>query len=290
LSGSEGRPSEPRWWPGQAHLWRAAGKMRREGKIAHAWLLVGMEDLPAMPYARAFARWLLCLAPTDQGPCNACTECQWAQSEHHPDLWASGSGESWVGVDAVREALRWIQYRPQRSAWRPVWIPQAERMGAEAVAALLKSLEEPPGGVVWILATHRPGRLSDAVRSRCLEVVLRPVPTRELERWLMDHGVGAAQAARAAKAAEGLPQVAWETAMGQPRPPDAQEEEVRQALHEAYRSLHQRLARGLVAAAEGEADLAALSFLAEASVRRGFPARSVREALKAMSASWSTPS
>lgn len=182
--------------------------MMAEDRVPNALLVVGMLGLGALPYAAMLAQALTCDAPVDGRPCLDCPSCRLAAADSHPDLFVLAPDGSQVRIDAVRDAVAWAAYRPQRGRRRVVRLDGADRMGMEAAVAALKSVEEPGPAVHWVLSADAPGRISAPLRSRCVEVALRPVARTDMERWLVARGFDPERVAMATERAAGLPGMA----------------------------------------------------------------------------------
>jgi DNA polymerase-3 subunit delta' len=149
------------------------------------------------------AKALLCETPVEGRACDVCDACNWFDQGNHPDFRrlepleneAAGEDEDKVAkpvkrggrlitVEAVREVTDFLNLSAHRGGWRVALIQPAELMNTAAANALLKTLEEPPPGVVLILVSHQIGRLLPTVVSRCRKIhVSLPDRTVSLE-WL----------------------------------------------------------------------------------------------------------
>lgn len=190
-------------------------------RLPPALLLHGMPGVGKYALARALAQWLLCLAPTPQGGCGRCQACAWFAQDAHPDLHliepqADGEAEkdrrggAVIKIGQLREAIEALSLSAHQGGWRVVIIRPAEAMNVAAANALLKTLEEPPPGVLLILVSHHPRRLLSTVRSRCRAVAIpRPAWHQALD-WLTAQGVREAEAAL--REAGGAPLLALEFA------------------------------------------------------------------------------
>jgi DNA polymerase-3 subunit delta' len=176
---------------GHDQVWqRLAGAVARQ-QVHHAYLLSGPESIGKTTLALDFAGLLLCQAPTAEKPCGVCAVCRRIAHGNHPDvtLVEAEEGKRLLGVEAVRETVVHLaNLAPSEGAWRAFILPGVEAMTANTVNALLKTLEEPPPGVVLVLTSAEPETLLPTLLSRCQLLPMQPLPgdlvTRALrERW-----------------------------------------------------------------------------------------------------------
>jgi DNA polymerase-3 subunit delta' len=211
---------------GQAAALRAVEAMVR-GPAPHAVLLVGPEGVGKTTLALDLAAGLLCVAAVDARPCRTCRSCRMVERGSHADvhrLGPAGPGRQVVigGPDAryrgVRELISELALMPVEGGARVAIVEAAERMNEDAQSALLKTLEEPPAGVVIVLCADQEDRLMPTVRSRCARVRLGLVGARDIEAIVADHDLADPPlAARLGRLAGGRPGIALAYA----RAPDA---------------------------------------------------------------------
>ena len=176
--------------------------------MPHALLLQGRMGIGKLDFAEALAGALLCEQPTTHGhACEQCDSCNWYAQGNHPDLrvvepeesGSAGDDDSAeakptrksqvISVDQVRELAEFLGLSSHRASVRIVLLHPAEALNAASANALLKMLEEPPPGVLFILVTHQPQRLLPTIRSRCNKIDM-PFPERaQAESWLAEQGI-----------------------------------------------------------------------------------------------------
>ena len=178
---------------GHAQTWqRLVGAFDR-GQVHHVYLLAGPENIGKTTLALDFAKLLVCEAklPSTEKPCGACATCLRIAHGNYPDVTMvePEEGKRLLGVDAVRETVvRMANQAPSAGAWRIFIVPRVERMTPSTVNALLKTLEEPPPGVVIVLTTSEPESLLPTVLSRCQTLMMQPLSAEQVadalvERW-----------------------------------------------------------------------------------------------------------
>jgi DNA polymerase-3 subunit delta' len=175
----------------------------------HAWLLSGPSGLGQFELALALARAWLCEAPTPQGACGHCGSCHAVDVHTHADLcmlmpetlflelgWPldqktqeeldakKRKPSKEIKVDAAREAVSFTQFTRSRGNTKVVLVFPAERMNAITANTLLKTLEEPPGEVKFVLATEATQQLLPTIRSRCQTHTMRWPGFEESLAWL----------------------------------------------------------------------------------------------------------
>ena len=197
------------------------------GPVPHAVLFVGPDGVGKTTLALDLAAGLLCTADPGARPCRACRACRMVDKGGHPDLHRlapAGPGRQVVigGPGAryrgVRELIGELTLLPAEGGARVAIIEGADRMNEDAQSALLKTLEEPPAGVVIVLCADQEDRLLPTVRSRCARVRLGLVGARDIEAIVADHDLADPPlAARLGRLAGGRPGIALAYA----RAPDA---------------------------------------------------------------------
>ena len=168
---------------GNEQLKRDLTAARRKGKLAHFYLISGPEGSGKHTLADLLAAAMLCRE--DNAPCGVCPDCRKVLSHLHPDdITIDDPEKKTVPVDLIRQARADIYIRPNEGEKKIYRFPRAQDLGLPGQNALLKVLEEPPSYGVFLLLTDNPDKLLPTIRSRCVELKLRPVPEDVLHRTL----------------------------------------------------------------------------------------------------------
>ena len=172
-------------------------------ELAHAWLLLGPTGSDKAAAAAAMAAAIACPEEPHQG-CGRCSSCLRILRHRHPDVHHVVPEGNFILVDQIRESVIAEASRSPFEAHSKVFIlEEADRMNPAAQNALLKTLEEPTAGTIFILLSAREEELLDTIRSRCRVVHLQRVPEEHIAQTLTDEGVPAEKALLAARVCEG---------------------------------------------------------------------------------------
>src|SRR5437762_4129007 len=172
---------------GQEHVAQTLKRAIESGRIAHAYLFCGTRGTGKTSMARILAKALNCKSsdkPTTT-PCGKCESCLAIARGDDMDVIEIDAASN-TGVDNVREVIENSQYRPARSRFKIYIIDEAHMLSKAAFNALLKTLEEPPEHVKFILATTEPEKVLPTILSRCQRYDFRNIPTREIAGHLRD--------------------------------------------------------------------------------------------------------
>src|SRR3954467_4094822 len=170
---------------GQEHVAQTLKRAIESGRIAHAYLFCGTRGTGKTSMARILAKALNCesfKAPTTT-PCNKCNSCLAVARGDDIDVIEIDAASN-TGVDNVRDLISNAQYRPARSRFKVYIIDEVHMLSKSAFNALLKTLEEPPEHVKFILATTEPEKVLPTILSRCQRYDFRNIPTREIAEHL----------------------------------------------------------------------------------------------------------
>lgn len=164
---------------GQQHVVRALSHALETGRVHHAFLFTGTRGVGKTTIARIFAKSLNCESGTSSEPCGTCGTCLDIDIGRYPDL-IEIDAASHTGVDDVRALIENAQYMPSRGRTKVYLIDEVHMLSKNAFNALLKTLEEPPEHVKFLLATTDPEKLPVTVLSRCLQFNLRRLEVNQI--------------------------------------------------------------------------------------------------------------
>ena len=161
---------------GQEHVLRALGNALDSGKVHHAFLFTGTRGVGKTTIARILAKSLNCeTAGVSSNPCGVCAACREIDEGRFVDL-IEVDAASRTKVDDTREMLDNVQYAPSRGRYKVYLIDEVHMLSNHSFNALLKTLEEPPPHIKFLLATTDPQKLPVTVLSRCLQFSLKRLP------------------------------------------------------------------------------------------------------------------
>ena len=174
---------------GQNHIAQTLKKAISSGRVAHAFLFCGTRGTGKTSTARILAKALNCSSGKNEGPvtepCSKCDSCLGIARGDDIDVIEIDAASN-TGVDNIRELIENSQYRPVRSRYKIYIIDEVHMLSKSAFNALLKTLEEPPGHVKFILATTEAEKVLPTILSRCQRYDFRNIPTREIAAHLAD--------------------------------------------------------------------------------------------------------
>ncbi len=187
-------------YPWQQDDWKRLQSLRN--RTSQGLLFQGLQGIGKLALALHYARSLLCEQPDAEGfACEHCQACHWFEQGSHPDFRflqpdslteeaeTGKKPSSQISVDQIRSLADFMAMTAHQGGRRVVIIHPAEAMNANAANALLKNLEEPPKGLLFMLVTHKPQQLLPTLLSRCLAFGLAPPNAAMAERWLAAKGL-----------------------------------------------------------------------------------------------------
>ena len=208
------RPARFEDFVGQEAVIKTLRSQVMSGRIAHAYLFCGTRGTGKTSTAKVFARAVNCEHPENGDPCGECATCRALSEESSLDILEIDAASN-NGVDEIRDLREKVKYPPQVGRYRVYIIDEVHMLSAGAFNALLKTLEEPPAYVVFILATTEPQKLPATILSRCQRFDFHRIPMNQIIARMRvaveQEGIAAEDAAlaRIARAAEGGMRDAW---------------------------------------------------------------------------------
>ncbi|OEJ13923.1 DNA polymerase III, subunit gamma and tau [Brachyspira hampsonii] len=168
---------------GQEHITKTISKSIAQKKIAHAYLFSGAHGVGKTSLARIIAKALNCVnGPTDK-PCGVCPSCTQIENGTPLDV-IEIDGASNRGIENIRSIIENVRISPVAGKYKVYIIDEVHQITNEAFNALLKTLEEPPAHVVFILATTEADRVLPTIRSRCQQYTFKSLGIEDLEKIL----------------------------------------------------------------------------------------------------------
>ena len=164
---------------GQEHVVGALRNALAQGRLHHAYLLTGTRGVGKTTIARILAKSLNCEHPDQGEPCGECAQCVQIDTGRHVDVVEIDAASN-TGIDNIREVLENAQYAPSMGRYKVYIIDEVHMLSKSAFNAMLKTLEEPPEHVKFILATTDPQKVPVTVLSRCLQFVLRNMTPQQV--------------------------------------------------------------------------------------------------------------
>ncbi|HEY6513848.1 MAG TPA: DNA polymerase III subunit gamma/tau [Burkholderiaceae bacterium] len=173
---------------GQEHVVRALSNALASGRLHHAYLFTGTRGIGKTTVSRILAKSLNCTGPDGSGgvtaePCGRCQACTEIDADRYMDYIELDAASN-RGIDEARELIERAAYKPSAGRFKVFMIDEAHQLTKDAFSALLKTLEEPPEYLKFVLATTDPDKMLPTVLSRCLQFNLRPMAPQTVHEHL----------------------------------------------------------------------------------------------------------
>lgn len=217
-----------------------------EGRLAHAYIFAGPASVGKATLALKLAQALNCTGA--EPPCGECISCRRIEQGLHADTQVIGieadgdRAHKVIRIQQVREIERVVSLRPYEGVRRVVIVDPADGLNEEAQNAFLKTLEEPPDDVIFVLVTTNEGALLDTIRSRCRRVEFATLSAEAIESALRERGTPGDRAALLARLAQG--KIGWAIkAVSDPAVLVERDGKFRAMLHILGSGTHERFAQ-----------------------------------------------
>lgn len=168
---------------GQNHITQTLNNSLKNDRLPHALLFTGLRGTGKTSSARILAKTLRCLKPVNFTPCNQCESClEIAQGRSVDVIEIDGASNN--GVDSIRELRDSVMFMPSSGKYKIFIIDEVHMLSTSAFNALLKTLEEPPAHVIFILATTEVHKIPQTILSRCQRFDFRRIPLKQIADYL----------------------------------------------------------------------------------------------------------
>ncbi len=173
---------------GQEHVQKTLANAIEGRRLAHGYIFSGQRGTGKTTVARILARCLNCIHGPTSTPCGVCSSCTEISAGNSPDVIEIDAASN-RGINEMREIRENVRYRPARDRYKVFIVDEAHQITKEAFNALLKTLEEPPEWVVFILCTTEANEIPNTIASRCQQFTFRSVDFAELMKrmkWIAE--------------------------------------------------------------------------------------------------------
>lgn len=194
--------------PWQHQQWQQLWRAKQQGRLPHAFILVGENGLGKKQFASCFASAVLCQKPTDSGErCGVCHACHLLKAKSHSDLLMIEPEEKSqnITVDQIREMVQQVNETTLHGGYRVIIIHPASAMNMNAANALLKTLEEPAANTLIILIADLSLRLPATILSRCQKIIFQKPDHAMAQSWLQSQNTTKIDEILLLKLADGAP-------------------------------------------------------------------------------------
>ena len=164
---------------GQQHIIRTLKNQIESNNVGHAYLFTGTRGTGKTSTAKIFARAVNCVQSKDQEPCNECEVCKDILNDNIMDVVEIDAASN-NSVDDIRELRESVKYSPTKSKYKVYIIDEVHMLSQGAFNALLKTLEEPPSYIIFILATTEPHKIPATILSRCQRFDFKRVTVNDM--------------------------------------------------------------------------------------------------------------
>ncbi|MDT8903005.1 DNA polymerase III subunit gamma/tau [Anaeroselena agilis] len=168
---------------GQEHINTTLKNAIAANKVAHAYLFAGPRGTGKTSTAKILAKAVNCVHGPTPSPCNQCPNCERITAGNSMDVFEIDAASN-RGIDEIRDLREAVKFAPVEGRYKVYIIDEVHMLTAEAFNALLKTLEEPPAHVLFVLATTEPHKIPATIHSRCQRYDFRRIPVADIEKRL----------------------------------------------------------------------------------------------------------